>query len=70
VRITKHPGYEALNYNRWEVCAPACKQGKQLGISVFEFVKEALIRKYGTAWCDQLESAAEYKNALIETSLD
>ncbi len=70
VRITKHPGYEALNYNRWEVCAPACKKGKQLGVSVFEFVKEALIRKYGTAWYDQLESAAEYKNALIETSLD
>jgi hypothetical protein len=30
-------------------------------VHVYEFVKDALVRKYGQEWYDQLEGAAEYK---------
>jgi len=61
VRITRHETYDAVNYNRWDICSPACANGKQLGVPVFQFVKDALIRKYGEEWFQQLEGAANYK---------
>jgi hypothetical protein len=61
VRIKKHKEYDAVNYDRWDICAPACTRGQKEGVRVFEFVKSALIRKYGEAWYQQLEGAARYK---------
>lgn len=60
VRITKYDTYDAVNYDRWNICSPACTNGRQLGAPVFEFVKQALIRKYGTEWYEQLEGAARF----------
>jgi hypothetical protein len=57
VRITQYKNYDAVNYHEWEICAPACKLGKQLKIPVYKFVKDALIRKYGEKWYQELEEA-------------
>ena len=59
VRIKKLKNYEALNYDRWDVCAPACKLGKSLKVPVFQFLKESLTRKYGEEWYNELTLAAE-----------
>jgi hypothetical protein len=61
VRIKKHKDYDAVNYDRWQVCSPACIKGKKDKVFVYEFVKTALIRKYGEDWYKQLEGAAEFK---------
>jgi hypothetical protein len=61
VRITEHKNYDAVNYESWSVCSPACKNGKELGVPVFRFVKNALIRKYGQEWYAQLEGAAQFR---------
>ena len=61
VRITKFDSFDAVNYNRWNICSPACANGKELGVSVYEFVKDALIRKYGEEWYQQLKGASEFK---------
>lgn len=66
VRITRHETYDAVNYNRWDICSPACANGKQLGVPVFQFVKDALIRKYGEEWFKQLEGAEAYKEAQMK----
>jgi len=58
IRIKHYKRFDALNYDRWEVCAPACACGKKLKIPVYKFVKGALVRKYGQDWYDQLEEAA------------
>ncbi len=58
IRITRYEGFEALNYNRWEICSCACKLGEQKGIPLYLFLKEALITKYGVEWYEQLEYAA------------
>lgn len=57
VRISDFPGYDAVNYERWKICSPACEFGKQLQVPVFKFVKDALIRKFGPDWYSELEDA-------------
>jgi hypothetical protein len=59
VRIKKLKNYDALNYDRWNVCAPACKLGKSLKVPVYQFLKESLTRKYGEEWYNELTIAAE-----------
>jgi len=60
VRITSYPSYDALNYHRWPICNCARKKGKQAGVSIYRFVKDALIRKYGQDWYSQLDEYVRY----------
>ncbi len=50
VRITKYDDYDAINYDRWDICNPACNLGQQLKVPLYKFLKDALIRKYGKEW--------------------
>ncbi len=68
IRITKVGEYDALNYERWKICKPACKNGKQMGMPLFRFVKNALIRKYGEDYYNALEATYEYKQVNSERS--
>jgi hypothetical protein len=46
-----------LNYEPREVlCAPACVLGQQLKVPVYQFLKEALIRKYGQEYYEGLDA--------------
>jgi hypothetical protein len=58
IRISKYRKFDAVNYNTWDVCKPACECGKKLDVPVYKFLKEPLIRKYGKDWFMQLEKAA------------
>lgn len=55
IRVAKLPEFEALNYDRWHICSPACDLGKELKVPVYKFLKEALVRKFGQDWYDELE---------------
>jgi hypothetical protein len=59
IRVTQLPEYVALNYNRWDVCSPACALGEQLKVPVYRFLKDALTRAYGQDWYALLEETAE-----------
>lgn len=52
--------FEALNYDRWEICSAACTRGKAEKIPVYQFVKDALIRHYGAAFYEELDAAAGF----------
>ena len=54
IRITKYDNFHALNYDRWSICSDACNFGEQLGVEVYKFLKEPLIRAYGEEWYEQL----------------
>ncbi|MGV3600761.1 MAG: DUF3109 family protein [Dyadobacter fermentans] len=54
IRVTKYEQYHALNYDRWEICSPACSLGQQLKVPVYKFLKDPLIRAYGEDWYRQL----------------
>ena len=58
VRITKYKSYDAVNYEHWKNCSPACKLGAALKLPVYQFLKESLTRKYGKEWYSELENAA------------
>ncbi len=59
IRITKYDDFEALNYHRWDICSSACSLGKALSIPLYHFLKEALVRKYGINWYEDLVQQIE-----------
>jgi hypothetical protein len=59
IRITKYDQYDALNYDRWHICDPACTLGQALGVPLYKFLKDALIRKYGESWYRSLVEEIE-----------
>lgn len=66
IKITQSeedPDMEYLNYvPRQDLCKPACALGKKLKIPVYQFLKEALIRKYGQEFYNTLAATAEQIN--------
>src|SRR5574344_192646 len=59
IRISKVGIYDGLHYNRWDACQAAVLKGKKDNISVYQFLKEPLIRKYGSTWYKELEETTE-----------
>lgn len=58
VRVQEYSEFSAVNYHKWEICDDACTLGEELGVPVYKFVKEALIRKFGVDWYMELEKVA------------
>ena len=59
IRIKKYDEFEALNYDRWDICSAACVLGSSLGVPVYKFLKDALIRKFGPGWYAELVAEIE-----------
>lgn len=59
VRIREYSMLTAVNYHRWEICDPACVLGEKQQLPIYQFVKEALIRKFGSDWYADLEKVAK-----------
>ena len=55
IRIRELITTEALNYDRWDICSPACANGKKLGVPVFRFAKDSIIRKFGESFYSEME---------------
>ncbi len=60
IRISKSGEYDAVNFHNWHICRKALEEGNEKSIPVYEFCKEALLRKYGSEWFDLL--CKEIKN--------
>jgi hypothetical protein len=59
VRVKKFPSFIAVNYQEWSICSGARLHGQQLGLPVYQFLKEPLIRKFGQDWYNELCQAAD-----------
>lgn len=55
IRTKQFEEFEAINYDVWDICKPACACGDKLDVAVFRFLKEPLIRKYGAEFFAELE---------------
>lgn len=55
IRAKKYEDFEALNYEEWHICKPACACGERLNVPVYRFLKEPLIRAYGEEFFSELE---------------
>jgi hypothetical protein len=54
IRISRVGDADALNYDRWSICNDARVEGREKAVKVFQFLKEPLIRKYGSDWYEHL----------------
>ena len=59
IRINEYDDFDAVNYEKIKICKPACECGSKLKIPLYVFLKEALIRKYGTKWYRKLLKIAD-----------
>ncbi len=62
IRIESKPevNFEAMNYDRWDICSAACDNGKKAKLPVYQFAKDALVRKYGQEFYEELDAAAQH----------
>lgn len=58
IRVTKYKKFEALNFHEWHVCKPAIELGEKVGLPVYKFLKEPIIRAYGEAFYEAMEELA------------
>lgn len=62
-KLSSNKQSEYINYEpRQDLCKAGCSLGKKLKVPVYVFLKEALIRKYGTAFYEALDATAKYKS--------
>jgi len=59
IRTRKYSEFTAVNYHKWTICDPACALGDALKVPIYKFVKEALVRKFGRVWYNELELVAQ-----------
>tara|TARA_B110000977_G_scaffold120441_1_gene155023 strand:- start:140 stop:712 length:573 start_codon:yes stop_codon:yes gene_type:complete len=59
IRVQEYSEFTAINYHHWQICETACSLGAQLKVPVYKFVKDALIRKFGTPWYNELDRVAQ-----------
>jgi len=55
IRMSSIGSCKALNYHRWDVCKAAVVLGESKDISLYKFLREPLVRKFGEAWYAELE---------------
>ena len=59
IKISKRKEYTNLNYEPRDVlCNPACALGKKLKVPVYQFLKEAIVRKFGEEFYAALHQVA------------
>lgn len=59
IRVKDYSEFAAVNYHKWDICSDACTLGKELKVPVYQFTKEALIRKFGEDWYEELEKVSK-----------
>ena len=63
IRVKKFSEFEAVNYEQWDICDPACSLGASLKVPVYKFVKDALVRRFGETWYEELCQIAKHKKS-------
>lgn len=56
------PSMEYMNYEpREDLCSAACSLGNKLKVPAYQFLKEAIVRKYGDEFFETLTALAAYQ---------
>ena len=54
IRVSEYDEMTALNFHQWDICKCAVQHGKENNIHVYENCKDALIRRFGKKWYEDL----------------
>lgn len=58
-RVKEYESFTAVNMQQLKICDPACTLGNLLQVPTYKFLKDALTRKFGEDWYEELESLVE-----------
>lgn len=56
-------GFIGINFDDWEICSDASALGKKMNLPVFRFVKNAIIRKFGEDFYEEMEAFYQRENS-------
>lgn len=59
IRLTNYDEFIAVNYEKRDICKSAVINGEKNDIKVYEFLKDAIIRKFGEEFYEELDYAAK-----------
>ena len=62
IRIKEFNEFTAINYETWDICSPACNLGKSLKVPVYQFLKEPIIRVFGSSFFEELTKVDQELN--------
>jgi len=54
IRVKTFGDMQAINYDEWSICEPACDLGESLKVPVYKFLKEPIIRAFGDNFFNEL----------------
>jgi Protein of unknown function (DUF3109) len=64
----RNGNFERVTYEpREKLCKPACSLGQKLKVPTYQFLKEALVRKYGEDFYELLDKIGHKRREEIET---
>ena len=63
VRVGAIGRFAAVNYDRWQVCRAAVLRGEAERLPLYRFLREPLVRRFGQAWYEELETAVRELHA-------
>ena len=66
LRITKYKDFDAVNYDKNDLCKSAVRLGNKKNIPLYAFLEKPLIRKYGEKWYEQLRYAGDNRDKIID----
>lgn len=58
IRAKRLKYYHSVNYSRWKICRAAEILGERKQMRLYQYLREPLIRKFGTAWYHELDCCA------------
>lgn len=62
IRVVQNPevGFEAWNYDRWDICSAACDLGNKESVPIYVFLKDSIIAYKGEDFYEELDAAAQH----------
>lgn len=68
IRVKELVDFTALNYHRWPICEAARLCGSKQSMTVLDFCKDALIRRFGEAWYEEAQTVQQAWKSSSDTS--
>ena len=58
IRVKQYRDFKALQFDEWKICDAACECGAKLDVPVYRFLKDPIIRAFGSDYYKELEKIA------------
>jgi Fe-S-cluster containining protein len=69
IRIERHADTDVLNYEQIGLCTPAVDTGRRQGVQLFDFLRDPLVRKYGTDWYERFRAACVERSETLRDAM-